>query len=359
MRKGNAPMTSSRIGRWRLPAALVGMALVMAGCASDAPQDTLKPEGPVARQIDNLFVPVFLVAAVIFVIVQGAIVYIMWRYRRRPETADVVPKQTHGNTRLEIGWTILPAVIMFAIMGPTIATILDLAKKPDNALEVTVVGQQWWWEYQYDTNGDGTADVITANELHIPVDQPVYLTLKSRDVIHSFWVPRLAGKKDVAPGRTHHLTIEAEEPGAVYLGQCVEFCGASHANMRLKVFAHDRAGFDAWLAEQSQPARTPDAGTLAATGADLFTARGCAGCHTINGVSVAPEPNPPVQPAAPNLTHVASRTSFAGAIFPLDTPHLKRWLRNPPGEKDGSRMPNLHLSEDDIDALVAYLLSLQ
>jgi cytochrome c oxidase subunit 2 len=345
---------SERPRRGRYVAAVAGLGLLLASCAENAPQDTLEPEGPVADRINDLFVPVFWVAVAIFVLVQGGIIYSIVRFRRRSD--DEVPAQTHGNTRLEIGWTIVPAAILAVITVPTIATVLDLDDHPPDAMQVEVYGAQWWWEYEYD-NG-----VVTANELHVPTGREVTLVMTSRDVIHSYWIPKLVGKKDVVPGRTHRLTFEATETGE-YFGQCAEFCGASHVNMRLRVFAHEPDEFDEWLEDQADDARQPRAGTVEAQGAELFTSRGCTSCHVIRGVNEIPRDvdrlNDLGVPWAPDLTHLASRTTFAGSLFDVNAPELSKWLRDPPAQKDGSLMPNLNLSEDDIDALVAYLLSLE
>lgn len=339
--------------RW-FTAAVVALGLVMAACAENAPMDTLEPDGPVADRIDDLFMPVFWVAVAIFVLVQGALIVAIVRFRRKSD--DEVPEQVHGNTRLEIGWTIVPAAILAVVAVPTLAAVVDLAERPDDPLEIEVFGAQWWWEYQY-PNG-----VVGANELHIPTDTDILLTMTSRDVIHSYWIPKLVGKKDVVPGRITTMSFSAPEPGE-YFGQCVEFCGTSHAYMRLRVFAHEPADYRAWLANQETDARVPPDGTLAAEGAELFTARGCQTCHMIRGVNELPRDvdrlNELGVPWAPDLTHFASRTTFAGSIFDVEPTELARWLRDPPGRKPGSLMPDLNLSEDDIGALVEYLLFLE
>lgn len=319
--------------------------MTLSACARNAPQDTLKPEGPIGRQIDSLFWPVFWIAVATFFIVEGALVFMVLRYRDRGGERTG-PEQVHGNTRLEIAWTIVPALLLAGIAVPTVSTILDLAKKPTgDFLRVEVKAHQWWWEYNYPADG-----VTTANELHIPVGKPVYISLRSEDVIHSFWVPKLAGKQDVVPGRTNYLTIEASHPGR-YQGQCTEYCGLSHANMRLLVVAESREDFEDWLSDQKKDSIPPgDALTLA--GEQLFVNGPCAGCHTIRGTMAKGV-------TAPDLTHFAARSVFAGAMFQLDHENLIKWLRDPPALKPGSRMPNYHLSESDIAALVAYLETLQ
>jgi cytochrome c oxidase subunit 2 len=317
--------------------------LLLAACAENAPQDFLEPEGPIARQIDNLQKPVFIVAGIIFVVVEGLALYFVVRYRHREDRPE--PVQIHGNTRLEVTWTLIPALILLIIAVPTIRTIFDLGQKSKNAVEVTVIGRQFWWEYRYDDLG-----VVTANELHIPVGRDIELTLESIDVIHSFWVPKLAGKTDVIPGRSNHMRIVAEEPGT-YIGQCVEYCGASHANMRLRAVAQPEDEFNAWVQNQRAKAAEPPAGSAAADGKALFTAKGCSGCHTVEGLSEGK--------LGPDLTHLQSRATFAGGTFDLTQSRLRAWLRNPPEEKPGAKMPNLGVSPDDITKLIAYLETLQ
>lgn len=330
--------------RWRVTALVAPLLLFLASCAKDAPQDTLEPKGPVARQIDHLINPVFVVAAVVFVLVQFLAVYFVIKYRHRDDAPE--PVQIHGNTRLELAWTLIPALILLAIAVPTIRTIFDLSRKPKNAVNVTVIGHQFWWEVRYDDYG-----IVTANELHMPTGKPVEITLKGdvTDVIHSFWIPPLAGKQDIIPGRTSHMHFEADDPG-IYLGQCTEYCGLSHANMRARAVAHSPEEFDVWVQNQKQAARAAPAGSPAAEGEAMFTAKGCAGCHTIQGVSQGT--------VGPNLTHLMSRSVFAGAMFDLNAGNLSRWLRDPPGVKPGSKMPNLSLSQDEITKLVAYLQTL-
>ncbi len=331
--------------RWRAAAAVTPLLLLLAACAGNAPQDTLEPKGPVARQIDNLINPVFIVAGVIFVLVQGLAVYAVIRFKNRDDGAPE-PVQIHGNTRLELTWTVIPALILVAVAVPTIKVIFDLSRTPANALEVTVIGHQFWWEMRYEDLG-----IVTANELHMPAGRPVEITLKGAkdDVIHSFWIPPLAGKQDIIPGRESRMSFEADEPG-VYLGQCTEYCGLSHANMRATAVAHTPEEFDAWVRNQQAGPRTPAAGSPAAEGEALFTAKGCAGCHTIEGIGQGT--------VGPNLTHYMSRAVFAGAMFDNTPGNLTRWLRDPPAVKPGSKMPNLGLTPDEIAKLVAYLQTL-
>jgi cytochrome c oxidase subunit II len=280
------------------------------------------------------------------VLVMGLVTVAVLKFRERPgDENGPEPQQIHGNTKLEVGWTLIPALILFAIAIPTIKSIFDLSRAPKDPLNVTVVGHQFWWEYRYDDLG-----ITSANDLNIPAGVPVSLTLESVDVIHSYWIPPLAGKTDVIPGRTNKMSFEADAPGT-YLGQCTEFCGLSHANMRAVAIAHSEDDFDTWVARQkSAPTATPPTGP-AAEGLTLFNAKGCAGCHTVAGVSQGK--------VGPDLTHLQSRTTFAGSMFNLNEENLRTWLHDPPGVKPGSLMPNLGLSDEEIDQLIAYLETLQ
>jgi cytochrome c oxidase subunit 2 len=323
-------------------------ALLAGACAPNAPLDSLRPAGPIAREIDNLWDIVFAAAVAVFIVVEGLIVIAVIRFRQRKgDTSN--PKQTHGNTRLEIAWTIAPAVMLAVLAVPTVLAIFALAREPANAMQVTVTGQQWWWGYEYPRE-----KVVTANELHIPTGRPIRISLHSNDIIHSFWVPRLGGKQDVVPGRTNHMTIQATRPGT-YAGTCTEYCGLSHANMRLTVIAQTPADFARWVAEQRRPAAEPTT-ALARKGKRVFLGQQCVNCHTVRGTKAMAK-------VAPDLTHFASRDVFAGAIFTRNESNLREWLRDAPARKPGSKMPagvaEMGLTEDDITALIAYLQSLR
>jgi len=328
-------------------AALAGLfALLGTACGrEELPQNTLDPQGPVARQLDDLVDPVFVIAGIIFVLVNFLVLLVVVKYRRRSE--DDSPKQVHGNAKLELGWTIAPAVILAVVGILTLGVIFDINERPAaaEALNVTVTGHQFWWEYEYE-NG-----ITTANELHIPTGRKVSLDLESDDVVHAYWPPKLAGLLDVVPGRTNHMVIEADKPG-VYDGQCAEFCGMSHANMYLKVVAHTPEDFDDWVQANTADPREVSALTgEAAEGASLFRTKGCASCHTVKGYSAGE--------FGPDLTHLQQREWFAGAMFEMTDQNLRKWLRDPPGEKPGATMPNLELTEDEITKLIAYLDTLQ
>jgi cytochrome c oxidase subunit 2 len=401
--RGRSPERSAKTQRHRrVLALLVPLLLLLSACASDAPQDTLEPEGPIARKIDNLVNPVFIIAAVVFVLVEFGALYLVLKFRqRKDDDPDELPGQTHGNTKLEIGWTVLPALLLGFVSFATLATLFDINDTEDD-LTVQVTGQQWWWEFTYDTDGDGEftdEDLVTANDLVVPAGQNVGLEITSRDVIHSFWIPKLNGKKDAVPGRTHPLTINADEPGT-YVGQCTEYCGLSHAYMRQRVVALPPDEFEAWLEDQQDEADEPT-DEQAATGADLFAGQ-CSVCHLARGINDDQFEDGGdgtaqlVSEIAPDLTHFASRGAFAGATFDLwadqdgdhiveadeigadnggqlNTGDLEAWLRDPPAEKpmdpvtpdeveageQGRGMPNLNLSEEQIDQLVAFLQTLE
>ncbi|HYI44005.1 MAG TPA: cytochrome c oxidase subunit II [Actinomycetota bacterium] len=322
---------------------------VLSACAQDTPQGFLEPEGPIARRADQLWDVTFAIAVVIFVIVQGLLIFAIIRFRERPGREA---RQFHGNTKVEIVLTVIPALILAGLAVPTVSTVMALSKKPTgDILEIKVLARQFWWEYEYTDLG-----VITANEMHVPVDTPVYLTLEGDDVIHSFWIPKLTGKQDVVPGRTNNMQFEAENAGETYLGQCTEYCGLSHANMRIRVYTHTQEEFDNWVASQKEPASRPT-GALAREGERIFMeeqlpAGGqCINCHAIQGTDAQAR-------TGPDLTHFAARETFAGAIFQNSPDALGAWLRDPPGVKPGSLMPDYGLSEEQIEALVAYLRSL-
>lgn len=330
----------------------VALAASLAGCiGSKNPQDTLSPRGPAAADAKSLFYPAFWIAVIIFFFVEGLLLYFTWRYRHRPGR-DVLPKQVHGNTPAEIGWTIAPTLLLAILAIPTVATVYHLAPsrvlKDDNPLQVTVVGHQWWWEFDYPDQ-----KVITANELHIPAGRSVVLTLESIDVIHAFYVPELAGQIDAIKGHHNKLWIKADQPGT-YLGQCTQFCGASHAFMRFRVMADSDTDWNAWLANQQAP--SVQASGDAVNGAKLFAtgswAKGaCAACHTINGITQGN--------VGPNLTHFDTRTTFAGSTLDNTPENIAKWLHDPQAVKPSAIMPNLGLSDQEIKDLVAYLTTLK
>ena len=321
-----------RRGRWGL--ALVGVAaVVLTACSPSNSQNAVSPHGTPAHRINNLILPIWGIAIAIGLLVMGGVVFAAIRWRRRPGD-DGRPKQIHGNLGLEIAWTLIPAAILIGIAVPTISLIFKNDATPTDAMPVTVIGKQWWWEFQYPAS-NGQKPVVVADELHIPTGTNVDLSLTACDpslpygvnngpgcnVIHSFWVPELAGKTDVVPGQTNHMTLRADTPGT-FLGQCSQYCGLSHANMRFRVIVQSPSDFDAWLASQRQGpavalANAGEAGTL------FSTKFQCTNCHTTSSSSLSTY--------GPNLTHLASRTTFASGSFALNRANLIRWIMNAPG----------------------------
>ncbi|MDP9226286.1 MAG: cytochrome c oxidase subunit II [Actinomycetota bacterium] len=340
---------------WLLGFLLILAVLVCTGCSEKYPQTSLSPVGKTAKEADSLWNLVFGIAVVIFFLVEGALVYALVRFRERP---DRQPAQFHGNTKVEVILTIIPALILAGVGVPTVKTIFDIARRPtgSHVINVTVTGHQFWWQFDYPQQ-----HITTANELHMPTGTPVYLSLESADVIHSFWVPKLSGTQDLVPGNLNHLTFETNTPG-VYLGQCKEFCGLSHANMRIRVFVQTPAHYQTWVASQQQPAQVSSLSGDAAAGKGLFLhgasngafpgGPACSGCHAVAGTTAQGI-------VGPNLTHFASRRRFAGEVYSNDTQNLTNWLADPPGMKPGVDMPKLGLTATQIKQLVAFLQSLK
>jgi len=350
-----------------------GIAL-LSGCVAHPLQSTLKAHGEYAHLENSLFFPVFWIAVAVFFLIFGLVAYCAVRFRARSE--DEAPRQVHGNTKAELTWTILPALLLAAIAVPTVKFVFDLNKFPSNAMTINVTGHRWWWQVGYtEPTAPTTTLFTTATEIHIPVKTKVIIDLTSVDVIHNFWVPELAGKLYAIPGRHNRMVLEADDVGTYY-GQCAEFCGTSHANMRLQVIAQTPDQFAAWMANQEAPpilpvtASTTASSTatgasststttsppsaqaaLVAAGFNDFKTIGCAGCHTIEGVSVGV--------VGPDLTHFKSRSTFAGSIFANTDPNLALWLADPPAQKPGSVMPDLKLSATQISQLIAFLDTLK
>jgi len=314
------------VPRYRL--CLLTVALAVSGCGGPFPQSTLEPRSDFGWAIDHLFTDIFWWAAGVFLVVETLLVVTLIRFRHREGRPP--PRPTHGHTVMEIAWTLAPAVILVFVAVPTVRTIFATAgEAPADALKVDVIGHQWWWEFRYPELGLVTADVI-----------------------HSFWAPTLGGKRDAIPGRINRIAFRADSMGD-YSGQCAEFCGESHANMRLRVVVDSDSGFGRWATVQLAGPARPAPGTLAERGKAVFARSACLGCHTIQGVS------PGI--IGPNLTHVGSRTTLASGLFPNDSAHLASWIADAPSLKPGSLMTRMQppLTDADIAALVAYLESLR
>jgi cytochrome c oxidase subunit 2 len=306
---------------------------------------TVIPKSDFGKTIHGLFMLISWWTLGIFFLVEGALLYVCWRFRDRP--GATVPRQVHGHTPLEISWTVAFAVILLIIGIPTIRVVFRTQEAPAatlDALRVDVAGRQWWWEFKYPG-----LKIATANELHLPAGRLVAFHLYAPDVIHSFWTPQLGGKRDVVPHRVNRLVMTPDTPGE-YPGQCAEYCGESHANMRFHVVVHTREDFDKWVAAQQAPPVDPQ-GEQAQQGKALFTQLPCVGCHAVRGLSGGA--------IGPDLTHFGSRKTLASAMLPNSAENLQRWLVNPQQVKPGALMPNLGLSQEQAQALTAYLLSLK
>jgi len=318
------------------------LALGLGGCAWDAPMTTVVARSDFARDILHVYGIITWAAAIIALVVGIALLWILARYRDRPGAPP--PAQTRGHTALEIAWTIAPALVLLVIAVPTIQVIFRTQAAPGpTALEISVRGHQWWWEFRYPT-----LDVVTANELHVPLGRPIALKLDGPDVIHSFWVPQLGGKRDVVPGRMNQLTFTADSVGE-YRGQCAEFCGVSHANMGMRVVVEAPDAFERWVAAQKATPAEPTG--LAAEGKAIFARSACVGCHTIRGVSTGA--------LGPDLTTFGSRRTLAAGLLPNTVDTVTAWLKDPPALKPGSKMPSLALTDAQARAVAAYLMSLK
>jgi cytochrome c oxidase subunit 2 len=335
--------------RWRAVAqalVLVALGLALVGC--EAPMSTTEQHGSWNEEIWKPYWVIVILAGIVFVSIMAATLILPLMYRERPGRPA---RQIHGNTAFEVVWTIVPVAIVLVMMVPSLDTIFKLDEKPAaDALQVEVIGHQWWFEFRYPE-----LKITTANELHIPEGRDVNYKLRSVDVIHSFWVPQLAGKVDMVPGRDNSMHFTALKAQAEpYLGQCVEFCGTSHANMRFRVFVHTPEDFAAW-AKREAADRTS---AVARAGEEAFLAAPCIGCHTVRGTDAAGI-------AGPDLTHIGSRSTIGSGILDNTPANLKRWISNSGSVKPGSKMPPMAesaggtLSDEQLNAIVAYLQSLK
>ena len=335
---------------------LAVLTAILSGCDLSSPQSIMETAGPVARSQLELFEFTFWLATGVLAAVTGALIFAMWRYRSRDD--DELPPQVHGVMSLEIAWTLAPAIILVILGIPTVRVIFQNQSHIDettpNDLVVNVTGYQWWWEFEYPELG-----ITTANELHIPTGRRIVLNLNSGDVLHSFWVPKLAGKRDLIPNQDNQLWLEADEPG-LYYGQCAELCLTAHAYMKFRVIASDEAGFNTWTAAFNEGAQevtqqTSPQDQVFAEGKALFKTKGCANCHAIDGYAMGQ--------GAPDLTNFGLRTSLAAGVLDNTPENLAAWLRNPQAVKPGNYMPTLWAADDperdtQIAAITAYLESL-
>lgn len=357
---------------------------LMLGCTPSHGQSTFDSQGPVAESQLRLFWLIFGSGAFVFVAVEAVLFYALFKFRRRSD--EDMPHPTHGNSTLEFAWTAIPTALLILIAIPTIFTIFSNANSPDpideGGLVVDAIGHQWWFEFRYPHPLNPGEDVVFANELHIPIGETVNIRLESDDVIHSFWVPKLAGKVDMVPSNGNIMWLQADRRG-VFLGQCAEFCGVAHANMKFHVVAESRAEFDAWLLHQAEDAHESQ-DPLIQDGKNVFL-RNCTLCHDNRSIMKRGPDGELVKNkggfefAGPNLTHVASRGILAAGVFDnrddtgavnpaLFQANLRAWLENPEKAKPGNIMaahadvytdPERRLSETDISAVIAYISSLE
>jgi cytochrome c oxidase subunit 2 len=311
--------------------------------------DIFKPMATPAEAEKTVAMLTIGITALIFLVVASLIGFTVWRFRRRRgDTSTQEPPQIYGSNQIEVAWTVIPILIVFILIGLSARVIaaVENASPPQQALHVTLIGHQWWWEVVYPD-----FHFTTANEIHVPATadgkHATYLTLQSLDVIHSFWIPQLAGKTDLIPNRNNYTWIDPREPG-IYLGNCAEYCGTQHANMALRVIAQTPEDFRAWAASQQQLAHADQA---SAQGRQTFESLACMNCHVIRGT-------PAVGRFGPDLTHLMSRQTLASGVLVNNAANLRAWVNDPQDPKPGCLMPSLKLTKPELDQVVAYLQSL-
>jgi cytochrome c oxidase subunit II len=310
----------------------------------------LAPATTPAKEIYGLSLFVLLITGTIFVVVAGLLAFIVIRFRARESDAEHEPAQIYGSTQVELAWTVIPVLIVVVLFLTTARIIFAIqdAPKPQSALDVTVIGHQFWWEFRYPKLG-----IVTANELHVPAStasmpQPTFLQLLSADVDHSFWVPQLGGKTDLIPNHPNAMWIDPQSAG-LYVGQCAQFCGVEHAKMLLRVYVDTPEQFAAWVKAQQQPGAQDAA---VAAGRKVFETEACVNCHTISGTAAKGV-------FGPDLTHLASRATIAAGAA-LNTPdNLRSWIEDPNTLKPGALMPAMQLTDQETNEVVAYLESLR
>jgi cytochrome c oxidase subunit 2 len=357
---------ASRPPRHRVWLPLLAVALLVAACGGPFPQSTLIPKGDFAAMVDEVFLTTVRWAVLVFVLVEGALLFALWKFRARP--GDKEPEQTHGNTTVEVIWTVIPAAILAFIAVPTVRATFRTAELPAGALEVEVIGHQWWWEFRYPAER-----IVTANEMHVPAGRTVLLKIRTADVLHSFWVPQFAAKRDAFPNKYTTLWFKTDSLGS-FSGQCAEFCGIQHGRMGSLVVVQTPADFDAWVARQQAGSPLIDNGQVAAdttvpadsaaaadkaardallaAGSEAFLRNGCIGCHAMVGTPTAGL----VGLSGPNLSHVGSRQRLAAGMLENTPENMARWLQAPQEVKEGSLMKlAAPLSDEQVTLLVAYL----
>ena len=315
-----------------------------------SPTNIFAPASTPAKSIFGLSLFVLAVTGAIFLVVFTLLLYSVVKFRKRPSDDGREPPQVYGSNQVELAWTIIPILIVVALFMATarVIAIVQKTTRLDNEIQVVAIGHQFWWEYRYPALG-----VVTANELHVPVSDEnhptaTFIKLLSADTDHSFWVPRLAGKTDLIPNHPNSMWIDPHEAG-LYLGQCAQYCGTQHAKMLLRVYVQPRADFDRWIEEQRQPAAVSDAGSQ---GQRIFETTACINCHTVAGTVANGH-------FGPDLTHLMSRDTIAAGAAKNTPENLRQWILNPDAIKPGSLMPAMQLSDQDLDALTAYLETLR
>jgi len=345
---------SITLGAFPIIALLFWFTATAAGAAPSASSTGLTnifaPETTPARSIFDLSMFVLAITGIIFVVVGSLLVYSIVKFRGRAADDGREPAQVYGSTQIELAWTVIPiliVVVLFIATAQVIHAVQD-APKPPSAVEVTVIGHQFWWEYRYPGLG-----IVTANELHIPVSdparpRPTFLKLLSADTDHSFWIPQLGGKTDLIPNHPNSMWMDPRRPG-VFLGQCAQYCGTQHAKMLLRVSVDSPEDFDAWVRAQQQPATQDEQVTA---GRRIFETTACINCHAISGTAANGR-------FGPDLTHLMSRDTIASGAAENTTENLRLWIQEPDAIKPGSLMPAMRLNDADLDALVRYMESLR
>ncbi len=329
---------SDRVVSLRVLGGLLPIIGLLAGCTAATPS-TLSPAGPAAGQIARLWWVLLTIATIVFLIVMGLLAYALWRRRTGASAIG------NGRTFVTVAGGLLPAVVLVGLMIYTVGVQNALSRPNEAAYVIQIIGHQWWWEVHYPDEG-----VVTANEIHIPVGQPVILKLTSADVIHSFWAPQLQAKTDLLPGQTNTTWITASSPG-VYRTECAEFCGLQHAHMHMLIIAEPAADVAQWVQAQQQDAQRVTSDQLK-QGEQIFVGSACVYCHTVRGTVATGK-------IGPDLTHFASRESIGAGTLPNTVGNLSGWIINSQAIKPGNEMPPMYLDAPELHALVAYLESLR
>jgi cytochrome c oxidase subunit 2 len=333
---------------------LTGLLLAAHLCAAESPSanpvpSIFKPHSTPAESIYHLSFFVLSITALIFLVVFSLLSYVVVKFRGKAVDEGREPAQVYGSTQIELAWTVIPiliVVVMFLATARVIHAIQD-APKPSTAVEVTVIGHQFWWEFRYPALG-----IVTANELHIPVSdpghpRPTFLKLLSADTDHSFWVPQLAGKTDLIPNRVNEMWVDPQRTG-IYLGQCAQYCGTQHAKMLLEVSVDSPEAFENWVLAQKQAVSDENE----SAGKRVFETTACVNCHAVSGTRATGR-------FGPDLTHLMRRRTIASGAAENTSDNLRLWIENPDAIKPGSLMPAMKLSDADLNELVHYLETLR